>query len=484
MVFSESAFLFLFLPLTLLCYFAFGKRARNWVLSIASLLFYALGEPTFIPILLISIAINYWVAIGLDDWRGQTRAKWLLAFGIVSDLGLLIYFKYADFFAGSFNQIFSAFGAQNRVELVNIALPLGISFFTFHKISYKVDVYRSSAKVRRDPLELALYILLFPQLIAGPIIRYHEIADQIARRVVTVPGFAEGVRRFTIGLGKKMLIANIVAQTADAIFALPMGELTTGVAWLGVLCYTLQIYFDFSGYSDMAIGLGHMFGFKFPENFNYPYISQSITEFWRRWHISLSRWFRDYLYIPLGGNRVASHRIYINLMTVFFLCGLWHGASWNFVVWGIFHGAFLIFERIGFSKILDKTPRVLRHFYAVFVVMIGWVFFRADNLPHALQYLSAMFGGAQGSLLRYNVAVFFNPQLGLALAAGVLGSAPVAGFVARSLRRWKSRRAPSLRPALAAMGALGVFLIYAAIFTASSVLVAAGDYNPFIYYRF
>jgi alginate O-acetyltransferase complex protein AlgI len=368
-VFSESSFLFLFLPLTLICYFAFGKRARNWVLSIASLIFYALGEPGFIPILLISIAINYWVAIGLDDWRGQTRAKWLLAFGVVSDLALLVYFKYANFFVDGIAQIFSAFGLENRVELVGIALPLGISFFTFHKISYKVDVFRSSAKGRRDPLELALYILLFPQLVAGPIIRYHEIADQIAKRTVTIPGFAEGVRRFTIGLG-------------------------------------------------------YMFGFKFPENFNYPYISQSITEFWRRWHISLSRWFRDYLYIPLGGNRVAPHRIYINLMTVFFLCGLWHGASWNFVVWGVFHGAFLIIERLGFSNVLEKSPRILRHAYAVLVVMIGWVFFRADTYsPHGeirrvlvfadsfsfltsyLPFLSQHFQEAQWNWVRMNTRV-------------------------------------------------------------------------------
>src|SRR6185436_9027443 len=318
------------------------------------------------------------------------------------NLASLAFFKYAGFLAANLNALLGATGL-GAVPVPAVVLPIGISFFTFHAISYVVDVYRRDAVAQKGPVEAALYLLLFPQLIAGPIIRYRDIAAQLTARVVDLDGFATGVRRFVVGLGKKMLIANIVAVPADRLFALPAGELTAAHAWLAASCYTLQIYFDFSGYSDMAIGLAQLFGFRFKENFNYPYVSQSIQEFWRRWHISLSAWFRDYLYVPLGGNRVAPGRVYLNLVTVFFLCGLWHGASWTFVVWGLYHGAFLVLERLGLAAWLGRMPRALRHVYALLVVMVGWVFFRAESLSAAAGLLQAMAGFSPADPTAYGV---------------------------------------------------------------------------------
>src|SRR5947208_3765821 len=295
--------------------------------------------------MLASIAFNYWMAIAIDRRRGDPQAPWFLAVAVGVNLVVLCVFKYANFFSDNVNALFLVLGVD-PVVVPRVLLPIGISFFTFHAISYVVDVYRRDATAQKSPVHAALYLLLFPQLIAGPIIRYRDIADQLARRTVRLDDFAYGVRRFVIGLAKKVLIANVVAGPADAIFGMPAAQLSAAHAWLGIVCYTLQIYFDFSGYSDMAIGLGRMFGFRFPENFRWPYIAASVQEFWRRWHISLSTWFRDYLYVPLGGNRVPPARTYRNLVTIFFLCGLWHGASWNFVLWGLWHGAFLVVERV------------------------------------------------------------------------------------------------------------------------------------------
>ena len=294
----------------------------------------------------------------------------------------MIVFKYADFLVGNLNALLGPLRLA-PLSLPGIALPIGISFFTFQALSYVIDVYRREVPVQRNPFDLGLYIALFPQLIAGPIVRYHDVARQLVERVVTRQGFAYGVERFVVGLGKKVLIANTLAVQADLIFAIPADQLTAPVAWFGLVCYTLQIYFDFSGYSDMAIGLGYMFGFRFLENFSHPYVAQSITEFWRRWHISLSTWFRDYLYVPLGGNRGSALRTYRNLVLVFFLCGLWHGASWSFVVWGLLHGFLLVIERMGLGRLMARWPRALRHAWTLFFVMIAWVFFRADSLPQA-----------------------------------------------------------------------------------------------------
>ncbi len=382
MVFSSPIFLFLFLPITLGVYFVLPKRARNIWLLAASLVFYGWGEPKFLAVMLASIVCNFLLALWIARLADRRHARLVLALAVTVNIGLLVAFKYTDFIVQSLNAGLGAL-AVPPLTVPAIALPIGISFFTFHALSYVIDVYRGDARALRNPFDMGLYISLFSQLIAGPIIRYHDIAAQLQERSVTRSLFARGVRRFIVGLGKKVLIANTLAVSADLIFTIPGDQLTMGLAWLGVLCYALQIYFDFSGYSDMAIGLGLMFGFRFLENFNYPYISQSLTEFWRRWHISLSNWFRDYLYIPLGGNRVAPWRVYLNLVIVFFLCGLWHGASWNFVVWGLFHGTFLVIERMGLARRMAEWHQPFRHVYAMLVVLVSWVFFRADSLPAA-----------------------------------------------------------------------------------------------------
>ena len=390
MLFTEPTFLFLFLPVLLALYFATFRREHgsygNWLLLVASVIFYATGGGAFTWLMLASIAFNYFMAIAVDRHRDRPSARPILAVAVGVDLLVLGVFKYANFFAGNVNTLFLVLGVH-PIVVPRILLPIGISFFTFHAISYVVDVYRRDATAQKSPVHAALYLLLFPQLIAGPIIRYRDIADQLARRVVSLDDFAYGVRRFVIGLGKKVLVANIVAVPADKIFAMPFAELSAAHAWLGIVCYTLQIYFDFSGYSDMAIGLGRMFGFRFPENFRWPYVAQTVQDFWRRWHMSLSTWFRDYLYVPLGGSRVSPARMYRNLVTVFFLCGLWHGASWNFVIWGLFHGTFLVVERVGLAAAIMRLPRPVRHVYLTLVVMVGWVFFRADTLPGAIAFL-------------------------------------------------------------------------------------------------
>jgi alginate O-acetyltransferase complex protein AlgI len=346
MLFTEPVFWFLFLPLLLSLHFLVVRPQRNLLLLLASLLFYAWGERSFVFVMLASIAFNYVVGLWIDTRRGvrSRERRWPLAVGVAGNLLLLAAYKYANVLADQLSAVFVALGLPG-LELEPIHLPIGISFFTFQGMSYVIDIHRGETPVQRHPLRLALYISMFPQLIAGPIVRYGRIATQLVERTIDRRGFADGVRRFTVGLGKKVLIANSVALPADTIFALPPDQLTTAAAWLGIVCYTLQIYFDFSGYSDMAIGLGRMFGFRFPENFNYPYVAESVTEFWRRWHMTLSNWFRDYLYLPLGGNRLGRVRLAANLFTVFFLCGLWHGASWTFVVWGLYHGVLLSLER-------------------------------------------------------------------------------------------------------------------------------------------
>jgi alginate O-acetyltransferase complex protein AlgI len=368
-----------------------------------------------------------------------------------------------------------------------LILPLGISFFTFHKISYHVDVYRGVAEVRRKPMDLALYILFFPQLIAGPIVRYFEIANELARRTTRREDFAEGIRRFIFGLGKKMIVANTAAYSADQVFNVPATDLTTGIAWLGVICYTIQIYFDFSGYSDMAIGLARMFGFHFPENFNYPYIAQSITEFWRRWHMSLSRWFRDYVYIPMGGNRCSPARVYFNLVAVFFLCGLWHGAQWTFVLWGLYHGALLVIERLGFGKILNALPRVFRHIYTLLAIMIGWTLFRAPGLGMARCFLKAMAGFSQGDGAVFNAHLFLNNELVLILAVALIGATPIRNALTQYLDRQMIPVLPGHRVRLAALRMATVtssVIWQMAVLFYSVVLMAAQTYSPFIYFRF
>lgn len=482
MLYSSPIFLFLFLPLVLGAYYLCPRTARNLLLVEASLLFYAWGEPSLVVVMLVSMAMNY----GLGQWvgalRGGPAARWIVGLAVAANLGILVYFKYASFLVESLNVALEACSIP-MLAWPNVTMPIGISFYTFHAISYVVDIYRGKATPERNPINVALYILLFPQLIAGPIIRYLDVAEQIRERRVIFDDFAAGVQRFLVGLGKKMLIANPLATVADGIFDISAGELSTPVAWLGIVCYTLQIYFDFSGYSDMAIGLGWMFGFRFLENFNYPYTAQTVTDFWRRWHISLSTWFRDYLYIPLGGNRVGPWRQYFNLFVVMFLCGFWHGASWTFIVWGLFHGSLLILERGRLGTWLARVPRVLRHAWLMLVVMIGWVFFRADTLSYATTYLRALAGFGALDQQTYNVGLWLDSGLAIALCAGLIGSTPwlkavVAWNAARPVRpaAWQT----VTRGGMALGQAAGLVLVL----LASAATMLAGTYNPFIYFRF
>ncbi len=485
MLFSSNVFMYLFLPLILGLYFVVPRSARNFLLLIASLFFYVWGEKLYILVLISSIILNYWMGLLIYRVSNRRAAAVALGFAVFANLGLLGVFKYSNFVVNNLNSLFLHLGIS-PIHLDPVHLPLGISFFTFHALSYVIDVYRREVPALTNPIDFAVYISFFPQSIAGPIVRYNDVAHQLKDRVVTLEGFADGVRRFIIGLAKKMIVANTLAFPADAIFGLPADELTWRVAWLGVICYTLQIYFDFSGYSDMAIGLAKMFGFQFKENFRYPYISQSITEFWRRWHISLSTWYRDYLYIPLGGNRFGEARTYLNLVTVFFLCGLWHGASWAFIVWGIFHGSFLVIERMGLGRLLERTWLPFRVSYAVLVVMIGWVFFKAATLTHALDYLSAMAGFGHGGGIRFSPGLYLNNQVKLVLIAAVLGCMPVVPFLIGVQERIGSL-VPRKRWAQWVVEPVFAFtpvVTLLLLLLVSAMLLAGNTYNPFIYFRF
>jgi alginate O-acetyltransferase complex protein AlgI len=476
MLFSSTVFLFAFLPLVLALHLVLRDvRARNAVLLVASLVFYAWGEAVYVLLLVFSITANHLFGTWIDRSRGRPGDRLALAVAITANLLLLAAFKYANFIVDNIDVALVALGFA-PIQLAPVHLPIGISFFTFQSLTYVVDIHRRDASAQRSPLRVGLYIALFPQLIAGPIVRYRRIAEQLAERNPRIEDVAAGLRRFVVGLGKKVLIANTLAVPADAIFAIPVDELETGVAWLGIVCFSLQIYFDFAGYSDMAIGLGRCFGFDFPENFDWPYTSHSLREFWRRWHMTLSTFFRDYLYIPLGGNRLGSARTAVNLLLVFLLCGLWHGAAWIFVVWGLLHGFFLALERTPFGRGLERAPALVQHMYVWFVVMVAWVFFRADTLSHALGYLGAMAGrGAEPGGVWPFVAVI-DPLISSILAVASLSAFPWtrqlgAGF-ARSLE------APPLSldvARLIAVGAVGLLC---------AMSLAAGTHNPFIYFRF
>jgi alginate O-acetyltransferase complex protein AlgI len=476
-VFASPFFLFAFLPLALALYYATPTRARNFTLLCLSLLFYAWGEREWVVVMLASVMLNWLGAILVDVLTGHSQQRRVLGLLVALNLAALGYFKYADFALHNVSALLVRFGMEPLAPLEQ-HLPLGISFFTFHAISYVVDVYRGQSRALKNPLDTALYIALFPQLIAGPIIRYHYIEQQLKQRGAGLEDMERGIQRFVIGLAKKVLVANVVARAADQIFALPPEHLSLTVTWFGVVCYALQIYFDFSGYSDMALGLARLFGFRFPENFDYPYASRSITEFWRRWHISLSSWFRDYVYIPLGGNRRSAARTYLNLVTVFLLCGLWHGASWTFVLWGALHGAFLVLERAGLGKGFASAPAPLQRCYALLVVLVGWVFFRADTLGQALLFLKAMTGGSGLSVQGFPVALYATPAVLLAGLLGVFFSFPVPAPVARIFATREPERLPAwfTRP-VAVLSTLVLFVL-------STASLASHTYNPFIYFRF
>ena len=466
MLFSSMSFIFIFLPLVCLIYFIVRPNLRNYVLLAASILFYAWGEPEYLAIMLLTILVNYGGAILMN--KHPKYKKGFLAATIITNLGFLTYFKYFNFFIGNLNELF-----HGNLDFIEVLMPIGISFYTFQAISYVVDVYRGEVSVQRDIFKLSLFICLFPQLIAGPIVKYNDIADQIDHREADFDKLALGVKRFIIGLAKKVLIANTLGAVADKIFVQAPDTLQTSVAWIGSLAYSFQLFFDFSGYSDMAIGLGLIFGFHIKENFNYPYISKSITEFWRRWHISLSTWFKQYLYIPLGGNRVSKSRNYLNLSIVFLLTGFWHGASWSFVIWGIWHGVFIIFEKIsGWHKESSaKLVNATKHLYTVFVFVIGWVIFRADNIAYAWTYIKNMFGFVRSHDVLYEMSYYVDNIEIIAFVAAFLCSVPLFSNILhikqeRRLLNWL----------------VNAWLLI--LFLLSVASMAASTYNPFIYFRF
>lgn len=466
MVFSSTIFLCVYLPLVLLGYYICPKKGRNLFLLIVSLVFYAWGEPKYVFLMIFSILVNYIFGRLMDKHReNKKRLKLMLVLSVVIDIGLLSVFKYTDFIITNVNAIFGA-----NFDLLNIALPIGISFYTFQAMSYTIDVYRNDVRVQKNLIDFGMYITMFPQLIAGPIVRYADVQDQLAERSVTTADFSEGVMRFVVGLGKKVLLANQMGAVWSDIYALG-GDVSALMAWTGAIAYTFQIYFDFSGYSDMAIGLGRMFGFKFPENFRYPYQSVSITDFWRRWHITLSTWFKEYLYIPLGGNRCGLARQALNLLIVWSLTGFWHGAGWNFVMWGLYYFVILFIEKLFLLKALDKLPKLFRHVYALLLIVIGWVIFASDDVGVLLPYLGSMFG-ANGAVGGMDVYTLFTKAVLLIICCVASTELPKRLFLS----------------ATGAMNEKAAFTIKSvmtiALLALSMILLIGDSYNPFLYFRF
>ncbi|PJC37059.1 MBOAT family protein [Candidatus Peregrinibacteria bacterium CG_4_9_14_0_2_um_filter_53_11] len=476
MIFSSLLFIFGFLPIFLALYFLTPDRWKNYTALLGSYLFYAWGAPGFIFVLILSSAFDFLLGRSIQSSKksgAKNRSKQLLIIGLISNAGLLAYAKYANFFVDQLSTLLSVAGLD-APHWTAIALPLGISFFTFQKISYLVDIYRGTTAPARTFANYALYVALFPQLIAGPIVRYHDIAEQIRERTHTVDKFLYGSFRFAVGLGKKVLIANGVGQIADSLFALDPHTLPSAYLWLGAVAYGFQIYFDFAGYSDMAIGLGYMMGFRIAENFNMPYIAKSFTEFWRRWHISLSAWMKEYLYIPLGGNQISTKRTYFNLWIVFLFSGLWHGAAWNFVVWGAFHGLFLMLDKIFWLKKVEKLPPVLTRLLTFLLVTTGWVFFRAENLSTALTTIKRMFIWQTTSLpLVLWADLVSNRGLVILLVAAAISFIPSLSIVRKFIDEVKWPEHAGVK-----------YIITLVLFSLSILSLVNASFNPFIYFRF
>lgn len=477
MVFSSIFFLLFFLPILIIFYYIVNPKYRNILLLIFSLLFYVTGEGKYSIVLIISILINYIFGILISKYNSKENklAKYLLISSVIFNIGLLIVFKYANLIIDTINPILQI-SINKQITLSEIHLPIGISFFTFQALSYVIDVYRKETKSQTNIINYAMYIALFPQLIAGPIVRYIDIENQINKRLHSIDHFTQGISIFIIGLAKKVLIANNVALIADHIFSMPSTEIGFSYAWIGIIAYSLQIYFDFSGYSDMAVGLGKMFGFDFVKNFNYPYISTSIQDFWRRWHISLSTWFRDYLYIPLGGNKKGNNRTYFNLIVVFALCGIWHGASWVFLLWGLWHGVFLIVERVNVVKtFLKSSPFIIKYLYTFIIVTVGWVFFRAENIHFAIQYLYSMIGlNGNNNLSALPISVYNNKTL-LFLFIGIVSSMPLFPLIKSKIANEKY---------FMFLKNIVYYSYTIAILLLSILSLSNNSYNPFIYFRF
>lgn len=462
MVFSSLLFLFYFLPATLAIYFISPQKLKNIVLLIVSLFFYAWGEPVYICLILFSALVDYILGRLIEKYRRSQKSKWLLVSSLIVNIAVLAFFKYANFLIENINVIFGI-----ELTYLNLPLPIGISFYTFQTMSYIIDVYRGRVTAQRSFISFAMYVTLFPQLIAGPIVRYELIESQMKERMINFAQFSDGVRFFIKGLGKKVLLANNIGLLWVEIESTALSELTLAMAWLGIIAFSFQIYFDFSGYSDMAIGLGKMFGFEFPRNFHYPYISRSIAEFWRRWHITLGSWFREYVYIPLGGNRKGPIRMYMNLLLVWMLTGFWHGASWNFIIWGLYFGILISLERAFLQKVLNYCHPIFQHFYFAFFILIGWVFFVFEDIKMGWQFLGVMFGIGENGLInpKFFYLLFANAIL---LFIAFVGSLPRPQFIENIVQRNTFIEA----------------FIYFVILLFSTAYLAGASYNPFLYFRF
>lgn len=471
MVFSSTVFMFLFLPAVMILYYIVPRKVRNLILFISSLVFYAWGEPVYVFLMIVSTVVAYITGL-LADKAVQGRKPWVpklsLLVAILWNMGLLLFFKYTNFFISNANDLFGM-----NIKLLGLELPIGISFYSFQTLSYVIDVYRGNVAAQKNYLTLGTYVALFPQLIAGPIVRYKDVAEQLAKRKETLGQFAEGVKRFAIGMGKKVLLANSVGALFEAINATPQKEMSVTAAWLGIIAYTFQIYFDFSGYSDMAIGLGKMFGFDFLENFNYPYISDSITEFWRRWHMSLSSWFRDYVYIPLGGNRKGKLRQCVNIMIVWFLTGFWHGANWNFMIWGVYFGVILLLEKLFLLKVLSRIPKLIGHVYALILIVIGWGIFAFDDFGKLAQNFKNMFGVSDISLIN-DKAIAWLAGYAVTFVILIAASTPVI----RNLGNFVKNGFPVLYSCILQPAMVLSILVL------STAYLAGSSFNPFLYFRF
>ncbi|MBQ7115587.1 MAG: MBOAT family protein [Clostridia bacterium] len=466
MLFSSIPFLYYFLPSVLILYFIAPKKLKNTVLMISSLVFYGWGEPKYVVLMIASIIIGYFSGILIEAFSQKKASKLFLGISVVANLGFLAYFKYADFFIENFNAVTGL-----SVPLLRIALPIGISFYTFQILSYTIDVYRKDAKAQKNIINLAAYITMFPQLIAGPIVRYSDIAKQLKERTHSFENFSKGIRRFVLGLGKKILIANTLGELCDIFKA--SDDKSVLFYWLYAVAFGLHVYFDFSGYSDMAIGLGRIFGFRFNENFNYPYISKSATEFWRRWHMSLGTWFRDYVYIPLGGNRVSKPRWFFNIFVVWFLTGFWHGADWNFIIWGLFFAILLIAEKVFLLKYLDKS-KVLSRIYTLVAVGISFVIFNATDMKEAFAYIGGMFG-AGGIPLASTEFFYYLKSFAVTLVIGIIGATPI---VKRSVENLFGNK--KISKFIWVLEPIGLVVLLAVM----TAYLVDGSFNPFLYFRF
>lgn len=472
MVFSSLPFLFRYLPIVLILYFIVPRKLRNTVLFFTSLVFYAWGEPIYVVIMLFSTVVDFTHGMLVHHFKQKgeiKKAKLAVASSMIINLALLGFFKYSDFLITNINAL-----TGSDIALLKLALPIGISFYTFQTMSYTIDVFRGEAEVQKNIISFGAYVVLFPQLIAGPIVQYKTIATQLQERRENFDQFSYGVIRFMNGLGKKVLLANNIGLLWDKISATPSGELTVVTAWLGITAFAFQIYFDFSGYSDMAIGLGNMLGFRFLENFNYPYMSKSITEFWRRWHISLGSWFRDYVYIPLGGNRCGLGKQIRNIAVVWFLTGIWHGASWNFIMWGVYFGVILVIEKFVLLKVLNKLPSIVSHIYAIFLVWIGWVIFAFDDLSRGIDYIKAMFGVNTLGFVNTN-ALYLLMNYALILIILILGSTDLPKRLAIHFVGEHGEK--KVTPVVQGLFVVGIFII-------SVAYLVDASYNPFLYFRF